>query len=298
VHNASRFQVDQRLLQCALAAAANCYDEVAVVQREIGKRLLERLELIRLVPETIVDIGCATGEITALLSRKYRKSRVLALERTPALLARARRRSHWLRRYHCICGTPERLPLADCSCDLLFSNLSLQWSADPDRVFRECQRVLKPGGLLLFSTLGPDTLAELRQSWAAADNYTHVNAFIDMHDLGDALVRAQLLDPVMDVDRLTLTYPDVDALMRDLKKLGAHNMTAGRVPGLTGKGRLQAMRTAYEQFRHQDRLPVTCEIVYGHAWAPVQSLSYSRNDGTAVFPLAQLRSRRSDRQTR
>jgi len=122
----------------------------------------------------------------------------------------------------------------------------------------------------MFSTFGPDTLKELRLAWSTADGFSHVSRFPDMHDVGDALVRARFADPVMDIDRVTLTYEDVGGLMRDLKVLGAHNVTQGRLRGLTGKGRMQAMRAAYESFRSEGLLPASYEVVYGHAWAPLQ----------------------------
>ena len=143
----------------------------------------------------------------------------------------------------------------------------LQWCNEPDQVFRECRRVL-PGRLLTYTTFGPDTLYELRRAWSAADGLTHVNRFIDMHDLGDAMVRSGLAEPVMDVDRCTLTYADARDLMRDLKAIGAHNVNAGRAPGLTGKSRLARMIASYEEFRRDGRLPATYEVIYGQAWAP------------------------------
>jgi malonyl-CoA O-methyltransferase len=150
--------------------------------------------------------------------------------------------------------------------------------------------------LLLFSTLGPDTLKELRYSWQAVDSYNHVNAFTDMHDVGDALVRAAFADPVMDMEMITLTYPDIFALMRDLKTLGAHNLSAGRPRNLTGKGRLRVLQTAYEGFRGSDGLlPATYEVVYGHAWLPQANVSLQRDDGLAVFPISQLRRRPQDK---
>jgi malonyl-CoA O-methyltransferase len=209
-------------------------------------------------------------------------------------VALARKRAPWLRTLHGAVAEPHALPLAAASCDLIFSNLALPWALDLDRVFAEFRRVLKPGGALLFSTLGPDTLRELRRSWVAADGYNHVNGFLDMHDVGDALLRARLAEPVMDVERLTLTYPDVDQLLRDLKALGAGNVTAGRARGLTGKGCWRAMRAAYEQYRRADGLlPATCEVVYGHGWGPLPGQGRSRADGPAVFPLSQLRRRDS-----
>lgn len=286
----SVFELDRNLLGRAFERAASRYDRAAAVQREIGGRLLERLDLIKLKPAVIVDVGCGTGAITALLLKKYRQARVIGLELSPAMVAAARKRAPWLRALHGVVGEPEALPLASASCDLIFSNLALQWCVDLDRAFAEFRRVLKPGGALLFSTLGPDTLIELRRGWLAADRYNHVNAFLDMHDIGDALIRARLAEPVMDTERLTLTYPTVDGLMRDLKALGAGNVTAGRCPGLTGKGRLRVMCAAYEQFRRSDGLlPVTCELVYGHAWGPVQNRSHSRGNSAAVFPLSRLR---------
>ena len=289
----SPFELDRRALRRAFARAAAGYDRAAVVQREIGARLLQRLDLIKLDPAVILDIGCATGEMTALLFKKYRRARIVGLERTPAMVVAAGKRAPWLRTLYGAVGEPEALPLADASCDLIFSNLTLQWSYELDRVFAEFRRVLKPGGALLFSTLGPDTLSELRRAWSAADPQPHVHAFLDLHDIGDALLRARLAEPVMDAERLTLTYPDLNGLMADLKSLGAGNVTAGRARGLTGKGRWRAMREAYEQVRGADGLlPATCEVVYGHAWGPVADRSRQREDGTAVFPLAGLRRRR------
>jgi len=286
-----RFYLDKELIRKSFDQAAASYDQAAVLQREVGNRMLERLALVRLTPSMIVDVGCGTGIATVQLMKKYRKARVFGLDIAPQMLTIARRRAPWFRKLRCLCGDAEALPLATTSCDLLFSNLALQWCGDLDRVFREFRRVLKPGGLLLFSTLGPDTLTELRQSWRAVDGFNHVNAFMDMHDIGDALMRAQLAEPVMDVERITLTYQEVFGLMRDLKTLGAHNISAGRAQGLTGKGRLHAMRAAYERFRHNGLLPATYEVVYGHAWAPQESLSTKRTDGVAVFPVSQLRRR-------
>ncbi|MES9972822.1 MAG: malonyl-[acyl-carrier protein] O-methyltransferase BioC, partial [Candidatus Thiodiazotropha sp.] len=150
--------------------------------------------------------------------------------------------------------------------------------------FSEFLRVLRPNGMLLFSTFGPDTLQELRKSWSHVDGHSHVSPFPDMHDVGDAMVRAGLAEPVVDVDRMRLTYDDVSSLMRDLKTLGAHNVTRNRPRGLTGKGRLRAMYEAYESFRMDGRLPVSYEVVYGHAWAPQQR----QIDGVTVIPVDQI----------
>ncbi len=264
-----RDPIDKAQARRAFSRAAPRYDEVAVLQREIGQRMLDRLQVVRLRPEWILDLGAGTGHAIDGLMGRYPKARVLALDFALPMLRLARRRGRMLRRPACLCADLERLPLADASIDLIYSNAALQWSNDPEATFTELRRVLRPGGLLMFTTFGPDTLKELRQSWAEVDGYSHVSPFPDMHDLGDALLRARFADPVMDVDRITLTYPEVDGLMRDLKVLGAHNVTRGRPRGLTGRARLAAMRAAYERHRRDDGLlPASYEVVYGHAWAP------------------------------
>jgi len=260
--------IDKRQARRSFERAAEAYDQVAVLQREVGSRILERLDYVRIDPRLILDVGAGTGHTTGLLARRYPRGRVLALDFALSMLRRARRQGPWLRRPRCICGDAELLPIRDASVDLLFSNLTLQWCNDLEGTFRELGRVLRPGGLLMFSTFGPDTLRELRESWEAVDGDPHVSRFPDMHDVGDALLRCRIAEPVVDAERITLTYEGVDGLMRDLKLLGAHNASPERRRGLTGKGRLEAMRRAYERFRVDDRLPATYEVVYGHAWAP------------------------------
>lgn len=287
--DSERFQLDPQLLRNTLERAAPSYDKAAVLQREIGSRLLERLDWIKLTPTAILDVGCATGLSTTDLFKRYRKARIVGLDLAPALLQIARDRTSWLRKLRCICSNATSIPLAESSCDLIFSNLALHWYSDLDQVFAEFQRVLKPGGLLIFSTLGPDTLIELRQSWAAADDYNHVHAFMDMHDIGDALVRGQFADPVMDAERITLTYTDAHSLMSDIKAIGAHNVSAGRSRSLTGKGRLQTMLDLYESWRQDGVLPATFEIVYGHAWKATHAKQRVNDDGVAFVPLDSLR---------
>jgi len=288
------FQLEKRLVQESFDRAAHSYDEVAILQREIGQRLLERLDLIKMQPRTIVDIGAGTGELGAALAKRYKDSEVILLDLAPRMLKLARQRQgmmdRWFGRQRFVCGDAEQLPLADNSVDMLFSNFALQWCSDLDRAFAEFQRVLRPGGLLLFTTFGPDTLTELRQAWRAVDDAVHVNTFIDMHDIGDALMRARLAEPVMDAERLTLTYQDGMGVMRDLKAMGAHNVTTGRHHGLTGKQKLQQMLTAYEQFRNSEGLlPATYEVVYGHAWGSDTQPEQQRKDGTVHVPLSQLK---------
>lgn len=262
--------VDKRLARASFDRAADSYDQAAVLQREVADRVLERLAYIKPEPQRLLDLGCGTGYTLQPLAQRYPGSDILALDVSLNMLEAARRRpTLWQKmrgRFRYLAGDAEQLPLADASVDMIFSNLALQWCVDLDRTFAEWRRVLKPDGLLMFSTFGPDTLRELRHCFESVDAYSHVNRFIDMHDIGDALLRNGFGDPVMDMEMLTVTYDDVISIMRDLKQIGAHNVTLGRGRGLMGKQRLKALSDAYEKYRQDDRLPVSYEVVYGHAW--------------------------------
>ncbi|WP_455209420.1 malonyl-ACP O-methyltransferase BioC [Kaarinaea lacus] len=270
--------IDKQVARQSFNKAANTYDDVAALQREVGKRLLERMEIVRLEPRTIVDIGCGTGDTTFKLAHTYKQAQVIGMDFAEQMLVKTRskftlRQKLTGRRPGLVCGDAEQLPLADHSVDLIFSNLTLQWCNDLNSTFAEFRRILKPGGLLMFSSLGPDTLKELRDSWRAIDNRYHVHPFIDMHHVGDALLRARLADPVMDMEYFTLTFKDGYQLMRELKMLGAHNAAADRPHNLTGKTHLRQMLHAYERYRNDGKLPATYEVVYGHAWCPAAIIS-------------------------
>lgn len=267
----------QQAVQKSFGQAAKTYDEAAVLQREVATRMLERLDYIKADPKRILDLGCATGEYSARLARRYKGAQVISLDIAEPMLKEVRRRSTWLRPLHRVCGDIQALPIADQSIDLIFSSLALQWCGSLDAAFSEFRRVLKPGGFVMFSTFGPDTLKELRVSWAEVDNEPHVHNFIDMHDIGDAMLRAGLSQPVMDVETLTLTYNDAYALMRELKNIGAHNIAQQRSRNLTTKSRLQAVVNAYEQFRTDGVLPASYEIVYGHAWCDETKVADASN---------------------
>lgn len=268
-----RHRLDKRSVRRAFARAAASYDACAVLQTEVRQRLLERLDYMRIAPRQMVDIGSGTGLAAQELVRRFRGARLLQLDVSEPMLQKARARlprwQRWRGNLQFAVADAETLPLADASCDLVFSNLALQWCNDLDAALTEFRRVLRPGGLLLFTSFGPDTLHELRQCWARADGHVHVSRFVDMHDVGDAMVRAGIADPVIDAERMTLTYADLKGLMTDLKGIGAVNATAGRARGLTGKARLRAVTDAYERLRVDGRLPATYEVVYGHGWAPL-----------------------------
>ena len=280
--------LDKRRVRESFTRAAGTYDTAAVLQREIANRLLERLEVVRLVPRRILDVGCGTGYDIHQLSRRYPQARLLGLDIAEPMARRARRRvGAWNRltgRCAFACGDAERLPVITASVDLLLSNLSLQW-CDPPTVFAEARRVLRAGGLFMFTTFGPDTLRELREAWGSVDASPHVHGFLDMHDLGDMLINAGFADPVMDVERVTMMYGDVMEVLHDLKGLGAHNMAAARARGLTGKTRFARFRTAYEALAQNGRIPATYEVVYGHAWTPETERA---RDGVAVVPVQRI----------
>ncbi|MCF6218181.1 MAG: malonyl-ACP O-methyltransferase BioC [Gammaproteobacteria bacterium] len=287
-----RYRIIKSQIRHSFDKAAPRYDEVAILQREVASRLLERLDLIKLAPQQILDLGCGTGHNSQHLDKRYKRAQVISLDLAPNMIKQARKHKSWFNKQCFICGDAEALPLMDNSVDLIFSSLTIQWCHDLDSVFKECFRILRPGGLLMFSTLGPDTLHELRSSWQKVDSNNHVNAFIDMHDIGDAMIRSRLSDPVMDVENITMTYNQVMTLMRDLKILGAHNMTHGRPRNLTSKTKMVAMCDAYERYRTEGVLPATYEVVYGHAWAPTNKQEAQNGaDGVFRFPLDQLRKR-------
>ena len=162
----------------------------------------------------------------------------------------------------------EQMPFKDSCTGLVWSNLTLQWCNDIKQTFSEVHRVLQTGGLFMFSTFGPDTLKELRHAFGKIDSYSHVNRFMDMHDVGDILVHCGFATPVMDMEYITLTYDDPISVMRDLKAIGAHNATAGRRRGLSGKTSWQTALNRYETLRNGGKLPATFEVIYGHAWKP------------------------------
>ena len=261
------FHLDPARVRRQFDRAAATYDAAAAVPTEIRNRLLERLDLVKLQPKVVLDLGAGTSHASKALKQRYKSAEVIALDIAPAMLVEANRRQSWLKRFHRAAADAHKLPVKDASAQLVFSNLMLEWCHDPDAVFQEIRRVLQPGGLLTFATLGPDTLRELREGWRKIDPNPHVHRFIDMHDLGDALMRAGLAEPVMDTERLTVTYPHLDALMQELAATGSSNLAHGRSRGLTSKDRLASLREAIRPTAEKGALSVSVEVVYGHAWA-------------------------------
>lgn len=264
---AGRYGFEKHQVRHAFEQASGGYDRFTQLQRDIGAELLERLALFRLQPRRILDVGCGTGWLTRQLMDQYPKAQVYALDLSTGMLNQAAQHNRWRRKMGRICGDAESLPLRNHQFDLVFSNLALQWCARLGEVFSEFQRVLNPGGLLMFSSFGPLTLNELRQAWAYVDDLVHVNQFVDMHDVGDSLMQAGLVDSVVDVERMRMYYDNVYGLMRDLKGMGAHNVNQGRASGLTTPSKLKQMLSAYERYRDTQGLPASFEAVFGHALA-------------------------------
>ena len=279
-------EIDPRVVRRAFGRAAATYDAAAALQREVGARMAARLDYVKIVPALILDAGCGTGEGVGEFAARYQQARVVALDLALPMVQSARERARvagsllqrllsgkltLLRKRDDVsplflCADVNALPLRGVAFDLIWSNLVFQWVNDVPRVLAEMRRVLKVGGLISFTTLGPDTLKEIRTAFAQADGFTHTNRFLDMHDIGDMLVHAGFADPVMDMEQITLTYADARSLMRELQQLGATNATRGRSRGLMGRGRWQRATAALEALRRDGRIPATFEVIYGHAW--------------------------------
>jgi malonyl-CoA O-methyltransferase len=287
-----RYRKDSRRVARNFARAAPAYDVLAQFQHEVGRRLMEWLEPINARPGFCLDLGSGTGFVSKALRSRYAGAACVEVDLAEEMLRKARPRWPWRRRGRCwICADAERLPFPDGHFDLAASNLMLQWCNIPERALAESFRILRPGGLLLFTTLGPDTLRELRECWRAVDDDVHVNAFMDIHDLGTALTVTGYGSPVLEAETFTLTYDDGLAMMRDLKRLGAANANLGRPRSLTGKGRIASMLAHYERYRNGGRLPATYEVIYGHAWRPDHQKVFAPAGTVATVPVASIRRR-------
>jgi malonyl-CoA O-methyltransferase len=254
---------DRRAVARAFRRAARGLPASGFLYAEIRARLLERLELVRLSPEVVLDLGCGKSEAGAALATRFPRARIVAIDLVPVDTGPGIAGDASF-----ICADATRLPLPTASTDLAFSSLMLPWCA-PEAVFSEVRRVLRFPALFSFATFGPDTFRELRAAWAAVDRLSHVQDFEDMHNLGDALVRSGFAEPVVDSETLTVTYDNVSRLAAELQAMGASNLAAGRSRSLTGRRAWARMAAAYEGLRRPDgRLPLTIEVIYGQAWAP------------------------------
>lgn len=266
------------------------------LRREIASRMHERLALVKIRPRRVLDAGCGEGADLLLLQGQYAEAQILGLDASQSLLAAARGRqlaamssmnrllAKWLpARFGAgieagaglLCGDFAQLPFKPNAVDLIWSNLALHWHPQPDRVFAEWRRVLSVDGLLMFSCFGPDTFKEVRTAFAAVDSAAHALSFVDMHDFGDMLVNAGFSTPVMDMETITVTYDSIDKLMADVRAWGGNPLLTRR-RGLLGRGAWTAVVDVLEQSRRADgKIPVTFEVVYGHAFRPAPKTSAS-----------------------
>jgi len=260
-------RLDKRSIRKYFDNAAKSYDNAAILQEEVLNRLIERLRYMRHQPETIIDLGCGTGKALRALQAAYPRARLYAVDISAQMLRRAGSNFRWLSKKRRVVADMERLPFAAQSFDLVFSSLALPWCNDLQQALREIARVSRPGALVLFTSLGPATLRELALSWQAQDAYAHVHRFVDMHDVGDAMMAAGFAQPVVDAELIRLEYRNFRSLLDDLKHSGSSNADLGRRRGLTTPARLRALEASYREHGYvDDRYVASCEIVYGHAW--------------------------------
>ena len=260
-------RLDKKSVKKFFNRAAKSYDRAAILQVEVQNRLLQRLTWIRHRPETVIDIGCGTGKGIRGLQTAYPRARIFALDIAQDMLLLARSRYRWFSGKRLVAADMERLPFADRSFDLVYSSLALQWCNDLSATLKEFARMSRPGALLLFSSFGPATLRELAASWQALDAYPHVHRFVDMHDVGDAMLAAGFAQPVVDAETIRMEYDEFRPLLDDLKNIGASNADIGRRRGLMTPARLNELEQRYREQGFVDgRYVATYEVVYGHAW--------------------------------
>lgn len=246
--------------------AAKHFSAADFVHRRAADGLLQRMSPMSIQPRLILDLGSALGAGSRALAKRFGKARIVSLDQSVQMLGGARRARGRFSKVREVQADARQLPLPAGSVDLVFANMLLPLISDLPGCLAEVARVLRKDGAFLFSTLGPDSLAEIREAWSRIDDGVHVHRFVDMHNLGDAVVHAGLRDPVLDIDYLTVSYRNTDALFSDLTAAGARNCLRSRRQSLTGKGALARLREQLPGTATGGRLQLKLELVYGHAW--------------------------------
>jgi malonyl-CoA O-methyltransferase len=284
-----RFLLNSRDVRRRFDRAANTFGDADFAHGVTRDGLLARLQPVRIDAQTVLDLGAAIGSATALLQKRFGGAHIVSLDLSRNMLLQRKRRRRWFTRTSSVQADAARLPFADGSFDVVFANQLLPWVNDHAAVFAEVSRVLRKGGVLAFATLGPDSFRQLSHAWGQVDGHAHVDPahvhrFPDMHDIGDALVRAGLADPVLDVDRLTVKYPDAGKLFRDLTLSGSRNSLAGRRRGLLGKRQFKALVAALSETTPGAGIEIELELVYGHCWStgPRNEAGHFSIDATAI----------------
>lgn len=248
--------------------AAALFDATAFLFSEVNARVIQRLDVIPLLPKRILDCGAGTGIGTQALLKKYKKAEVISFDLSTAMLNKAKKKKFWRQKNYFVCGNADKLPFATDSFDFVYSNLMLHWCDDIQTIFAEWQRVLKPNGLLMFTALGPDSCKELFGAVHTIKPDQFVQGFIDMHDLGDALLKNQLLDPVMDIENLQINYSNAEQLLKELRAVGGRNLHPKRLKNLFGKSYYLQLVAELNKIKTRDKkIPLSMEVIYGHAWA-------------------------------
>lgn len=294
--------IDLRRVRDLFAQPARIADS-DFLRREIAGRMMERLALVKIQPQRILDLGCGEGADLSGLQGQYPQAQLLGIDASYAMLAAVRGRQaaaassltrllgKWLPRKAdaalapgggLVCADFAQLPFKHASVDLIWSNLALHWHPQPDRVFAEWRRVLKVDGLLMFTCFGPDTFKEVRAAFAGIDDAPHTLSFVDMHDFGDMLINTGFSTPVMDMETITVTYDSIDKLLSDVRAWGGNPLMTRR-RGLLSRKSWSAVVHILEQSRRSDgKIPLTFEVVYGHAFRPAPKTTAS---GEAIIRL-------------
>lgn len=271
----------------AFSKHAADYEHAAKVQHEIGLRLFERLQYLKMAPKRILDLGCGPGTFSRELAVLYPKAQIIGLDLAHGMLVEAKKKHRWRRKWPLVTADMSHMPFASGLFDLVFANQVIHWGDSLPHVFREINRVMKANGCLMFTTLGPDTFKELKLAWSGANQFAHVNEFADMHDIGDHLMAEHFLEPVVDMELLSVHYATLSDLVGALKSQGVKNINPGRNHGLTGLRSWKKFEQNYSDLQTASgKYPLTYEVVYGHAWKGEQRKT---DRGTETFiPLSKI----------
>lgn len=276
-------EISKSFNQCAMS-----YELAAKAQLEIGRRLFERLDYLNIAPQRILDLGCGPGQFSLELARIYPKAHVIGLDFAQRMLIQARGKQSWRRKWSLMNADMLKMPFCDGAFDLIFANQVIHWAHSLPALMRELNRVMSAKGCLMFTTLGPDTFREIKIAWQNINAFSHVNVFADMHDVGDCLMAEHFLDPVIDMEYLTVHYESLPALITALRTQGVKHINVERNKGLTGKASWKQFENNYDAIRTEHhKYPLTYEVIYGHAWKGEQRKTEKGIE--TMIPLSQIR---------
>ena len=260
--------LDKARVRATFNKAALRYENFDFLQKEVANRLLQRLEVKNNNVKMVLELGCGTGRIIPSLQKTFAKSRLVCVDMAETMLMMARKAnsSMFKKKKFFICADAENLPFKPGSIDVVYSNLSIQWCPDPLQVFSNVNRLLnKSGGFFVFSTLGPDTLKELRESFEGYSSFSHTTQFLDMHQIGDYLANVGMQNVVIERETLTVNYEEPLNLMKDLKGLGATNASSMRNKNLTSPDTIRKVIASYNRKKIDGKIPATYEVIFGRA---------------------------------